>query len=166
MTSAPPPKRKRGAPKGNLNALRHGIYSDQLRRADLAALQGIDPTSLKDEIAVLRVVARRLVELIKNSESAAELANLIHNLTAVTNSLGRLIRVYSIVAQRKSDTDIIFGDVIAKITRELRLDSDEPPDPPFDPSALDLSELKELIRGQAEQFAQTADESPIASADQ
>jgi hypothetical protein len=166
MTGDPQTKRKRGAPKGNLNALRHGIYSEQLRGADISALQGIEPTSIKDEITVLRVIIRRLIELIKKAGSVEELTALVHNLTAVTNSLGRLIRVYSAVKASKSDGDRIFEDVIAQIARELKLDSDEPPDPPFDPSGLDLSELKELIQGQAEEPTQAADEVPTASADE
>jgi hypothetical protein len=166
MTGDPQTKRKRGAPKGNLNALKHGIFSEQLRGADISALQAIDPTSVKDEITVLRVILRRLIELIKSSESVTELTGLVHNLTAVSNSLGRLIRVYSAVTPKKSDGDRVFDDVIAQLTRELRLDSDEPPDPPFDPAGLDLSELKELIRGESEEPPQTADEAPVLSSDE
>jgi hypothetical protein len=182
MTDAPQAKRKRGAPKGNLNALKHGFYSEQLRRAEIAALEGVDPTSIKDEIGVLRVVVRRLIQLIKTSQSVPELTSLITTLSTLTGNLGRLIHVYSVVSPKKSEGDRILDEVLAKLTREFNLDSDEPPDPPFDPSALvlsddeelELSELKELIRGQAQEpvlseaegLAQTADEAPTASADE
>jgi hypothetical protein len=190
MTASPQTRRKRGAPKGNLNALKHGFYSEQLRRAEIAALEGVDPTSIKDEIGVLRVVVRRLIQLIKISESVPELTSLITTLSTLTGNLGRLIHVYSVVSPKKSEGDRLLDEVLAKLTRELNLDSDEPPDPPFDASCLvlsddeepvgsqaegpvlsaaeglDLSQLKELIRGQTEEPAQTADEALIVSADE
>jgi hypothetical protein len=51
---------KRGAPKGNTNALRHGYYSRQFRHFEPQDLDVIH-VNLESEIAGLRVAARRIM---------------------------------------------------------------------------------------------------------
>jgi hypothetical protein len=54
--------KKRGAPKGNLNALKHGFYTSRFSRAELISVKKINPTSLKDEILIIRLLVRRLLD--------------------------------------------------------------------------------------------------------
>ena len=61
-----PPKRRRGAPHGNKNALKHGFYSRQFKKADLVDLESADFIGLKDEITMLRVFMRRVIQLGKD----------------------------------------------------------------------------------------------------
>jgi len=57
-------KRRRGAPPGNHNALRHGLYSRLYRQSTLLHPDGTqDRYDLSDEIANLRLVLHRLLEL-------------------------------------------------------------------------------------------------------
>jgi hypothetical protein len=98
-------KRKRGAPKGNHNAVKHGFYSRALNKNeqlefDLAAgVQGFD-----EEIALLRfeikkaVVTGDLVRLVPLSKAADSLEKLMrtrHKLFTKDDTLkNRLISVY------------------------------------------------------------------------
>lgn len=78
-------KRKRGAPIGNQNALKHGYYSQQLSRKDkfdfrrAARMMGVE-----EEIALLRFE-------IKKAISNGDIKNLVP-LTKATQSLEKLIR--------------------------------------------------------------------------
>ena len=56
-------KGKRGAPKGNQNARKHGFYSkvlDEAERLDFELATGVD--GLDEEIALLRVKIKSLLE--------------------------------------------------------------------------------------------------------
>ena len=56
-------KGKRGAPKGNLNALKHGFYSrvlDDVGKMDMEAAAGV--AGIDDEIALLRVKIKSVLE--------------------------------------------------------------------------------------------------------
>lgn len=69
MTENPPlvaPKRKRGAPFGNHNALRHGFYSRSFTRTENSGLDSDIKGEFHDEINLARVNANRLAELLKD----------------------------------------------------------------------------------------------------
>ena len=56
-------RKKRGAPKGNQNARTHGLYSKALSEAEKLELADIaDITGIDDEIILLRIKLRQLVE--------------------------------------------------------------------------------------------------------
>jgi len=55
-------KRKKGAPKGNLNALKHGFYSrifDEAERYDFNLASGIE--GIDEEIALLRLEIKKAI---------------------------------------------------------------------------------------------------------
>jgi uncharacterized protein YjcR len=49
----------RGAPKGNLNALKHGFYSRLFRDAESSEADDDQLVNLENEITLLRVMIRR-----------------------------------------------------------------------------------------------------------
>jgi hypothetical protein len=57
------PKRRRDAPPGNLNAIKHGFYSRGFRTMDIKDLDAMLENGLESEISMLRVSTRRLLEL-------------------------------------------------------------------------------------------------------
>ena len=66
-----PEKRKRGAPKGNQNAVRHGYYSKILNARDRSDLNtAADMEGVDEEIALLRFE-------IKKAISGGDVANLV-----------------------------------------------------------------------------------------
>ncbi len=90
-------RRKRGAPKGNQNARKHGFYSRVLNEAEqldfelATGVEGID-----DEIALLRVKIKSILE---NDPENIKL------IMEATNTLARLIRTkYNITKEKKRRT--------------------------------------------------------------
>jgi hypothetical protein len=89
----PPISRGPGAPKGNLNALKHGFYSRQLTAADLADLAEIDDQfDLQDEAGLMRVYIRRLIERAGNPQDVQQAASLVRILCLASLTLNRLLR--------------------------------------------------------------------------
>ena len=66
---SPRPKRKRGAPFGNSNALRHGFYSRHFTSAENASLDADIKGEFIDEINIARINVLRLAELLKDHKN-------------------------------------------------------------------------------------------------
>ena len=105
-------KRKRGAPKGNQNARRHGFYSRVLDEADqldfelASGVEGID-----DEIALLRVKIKSILE--KDPEN-------IRLIMQVTNTLARLVKTrYNITKEQKKGLKEAIGNVLKDVALPL-----------------------------------------------
>ena len=63
LLEEPKVKRKVGAPPGNQNARKHGFYSKALTEEERASLaQAVDVDGLDNEIALLRVKVKSVVE--------------------------------------------------------------------------------------------------------
>ena len=63
-----------GAPKGNLNAIKHGFYSRRFRTGESQQLKSLAEPGLSDEIEMLRLVIRRVIDQIDEIERALQLA--------------------------------------------------------------------------------------------
>src|SRR5512135_1713917 len=94
---------RRGAPLGNLNALKHGFYARQFKKADLAGLENCDFEGLKDEIAMLRIYIRRLIQQGSESSDLYETAGILRILCLATTSLTRLIRTQHLLVSGTED---------------------------------------------------------------
>ena len=121
------PKRKRGGQKGNQNALKHGFYTRHLRASELKNLKDIDTAGLAEEIAMQRIVARRVVECIEQAQSYEEVAYLSKALSTVVNTLGRLLRTQRIIASPHSEAEATFLEALEAVHRELNIDNCNPP---------------------------------------
>ena len=104
--------RKRGAPRGNQNARKHGFYSrvlDEAERLDLELAQGVE--GVDDEIALLRVKIKSILE------SDPENVRLIME---ATNTLARLVRTrYNITKEQKKGLKEAIGNVLKDIALPL-----------------------------------------------
>ena len=105
-------KGKRGAPKGNQNALKHGFYSRALDEAEIldmeeaAGVNGID-----DEIALLRVKIKSVLE--KDPEN-------IKLIMQATNTLAGLVKArYNITAQQRKGLREAIGNVLRDVALPL-----------------------------------------------
>ena len=105
-------KGKRGAPKGNQNARKHGFYSkvldetEKLNFEKATRIEGID-----DEIALLRVKIMSLVE--RDPEN-------IKLIMQATNTLARLIRTrYNISKEDRKGLKDAIGTVLKDIALPL-----------------------------------------------
>ena len=104
--------RKRGAPRGNQNARKHGFYSkvlDEVERLDLELAQGVE--GVDDEIALLRVKIKSILG------SDPENVRLIME---ATNTLARLVRTrYNITKEQKKGLKEAIGNVLKDIALPL-----------------------------------------------
>jgi len=94
MTDTPPapPRRRRGAPLRNLNALKHGFYARKYRQADLEDLADCKFTGLKEEMTMLRVYMRSVIEQSSSASSLAESIDVLRVLAMAAASLTRMAR--------------------------------------------------------------------------
>jgi len=101
---------KRGAPKGNQNARKHGFYSQVLDEADKLQLEqawGIE--GIDEEIAILRV---KLCELIGKEPDRLDL-----HLEAA-NTIARLVKTrYNISKEQKKS----LKEAITKVLTEIAI---------------------------------------------
>ncbi|MFC1987245.1 hypothetical protein ACFLVH_01700 [Chloroflexota bacterium] len=105
-------KRKRGAPKGNQNARKHGFYSkvlDEVEQLDFELATGVE--GIDDEIALLRVKIKSLLE------SDPENIKLIMQ---ATNTLAKLVRTrYNISKEDKKGLKEAIGNVLRDVALPL-----------------------------------------------
>lgn len=106
----PEEKKKRGAPKGNQNARKHGFYAkvlDEAERLDFeyaSSVEGID-----DEICLLRV---KIKSLLRHDPQNIKL------MMQATNTLARLVRTrYNISPKDKKG----LKEAIANVLKDVAL---------------------------------------------
>ena len=82
-----------GAPKGNTNALKHGLYAKRYSLEETAGLRNMPPEDYQHEIFMMRVVVKNIFEI--HTELVALVEKLlasgqpaeVEGLTKITNSL-------------------------------------------------------------------------------
>jgi len=104
--------KKRGAPKGNQNARKHGFYSkvlDEAEQLDFELASGVE--GIDDEIALLRVKIKSLI---------AHDPDNIKLIMQATNTLARLIKTrYNITKEQKKGLKEAIGNVLRDIALPL-----------------------------------------------
>ncbi len=105
-------KRKRGAPKGNQNARKHGFYSkvlDEAERLDLESAS--DVSGIDDEIALLRVKIKSVLE--KDPEN-------IKLIMQATSTLATLVKTrYKITREQRKGLREAIGNVLRDVALPL-----------------------------------------------
>jgi len=105
-------KRKRGAPKGNQNARKHGFYSkvlDEAEQLDFELATGVE--GIDDEIALLRV---KIKSILANDPDNIKL------IMQTTNALARLVRTrYNISKEDKKGLKEAIGNVLRDVALPL-----------------------------------------------
>ncbi len=105
-------KRKRGAPRGNQNARKHGFYSkvlDEAEQLDFELATGVD--GIDDEITLLRVKVKSILE--------KDLDN-IKLIMQATNTLAGLVKTrYNITKEQKKGLKEAIGNVLKDIALPL-----------------------------------------------
>ncbi len=103
-------ERKRGAPKGNQNARKHGFYAkvlDEAEQLDFELASGVE--GIDDEIALLRVKIKSILE--HDPEN-------VKLIMQATNALERLIRTrYKITREQRKG----LKEAISNVLRDIAL---------------------------------------------
>jgi len=105
-------QRKRGAPKGNQNARKHGFYAkvlDEAEQLDFELATGVE--GIDGEIALLRV---KIKSILKNDPENIKL------ITQTTDALARLVRTrYNISKEDKKGLKEAIGNVLRDVALPL-----------------------------------------------
>jgi len=105
-------QRKRGAPKGNQNARKHGFYSrvlDETEQLDFELATGVE--GIDDEIALLRV---KIKSILGNDPDNIKL------IMQATNTLAKLVRTrYNISKEDKKGLKEAIGNVLRDVALPL-----------------------------------------------
>jgi hypothetical protein len=97
------PPRQRGAQPGNLNALKHGFYSRYFKANEIAAIQDLPTDDLSEEIAALRVIIRRILQLSADVNDVNTGLRLLSTLSAAAAQLSGLVKVQSLYLQSSAN---------------------------------------------------------------
>jgi hypothetical protein len=79
-----------------LNALKHGFYSKHFQRSEVKDLE--ENRDLREEIKMMRVVTRRLLEAAQECKEVGELSNLLNTLGLAATRVGGLMRTRKFLA--------------------------------------------------------------------
>lgn len=117
--------RRPGAQLGNTNALKHGFYTRRFKKQHLSGVENTNTKGLAEEIALIRIFTRRLVESCDSSADLYDLAGTLRAICLASSTITRIIKAQSIIANDPSD---FYRDVDEAI-RQVRIDLgvDAPP---------------------------------------
>jgi len=125
MSDSSPAPRRRGAPLGNRNALKHGFYSRLFSKIDLSDLKKIDVTDRSQDINALRVLVRLTIE---NAIAHGTPKDLINALFASSHALGTINRlIKSHQTDLANTADAALHQAINEVLSELQASVDPPP---------------------------------------
>ncbi len=116
-------RRRRGAPPGNTNALKHGFYSRAFREIDCHDLEQVTFQGLQDEITMLRVFIRRVTEISQSITTFPEAVSLLRVLSLASISLTRLLTTESVLLARSGHDQpgTSVGEAIKNLIGDLPL---------------------------------------------
>jgi hypothetical protein len=116
-------RRKRGGQPNNSNAVTHGLYSGQRQRAMCKANSDV-PIDLSDEIALMRMNIRRVMELSAESQDLEQSLQVLRVLSFASHALTRMIYVQALILPPEDDTAEALSEALAKTLETYR--SDDP----------------------------------------
>jgi hypothetical protein len=116
------PKRKRGGQPGNTNALKHGFYSHRFRNIELSDLDSALSDGLVDEIALLRVIIRRVFEYADTGDQDLDAwTRTLNTLGAASTRLAGLIRTQQVITGNGGDVVDVLSQAIGEVAHDLGL---------------------------------------------
>ena len=122
---SPSKSRKRGAPPGNLNALKHGYYSQQIKNAVPSDFDPERFSGLNEEIGLIRYHIRRVVEYGQNVEELETALSLLRGICMASTTLTRLIKTQSLLALHDDPISIPLRKAVEQLDLKIS-DSDLP----------------------------------------
>ena len=110
----------RGAPKGNLNALKHGFYSRLFHGSETSNLNDDQINNLEHEITLLRVMMWRTMELADGIDDLRQATRVLDALGAAAGRLANLLRAQKSLTETHSQVADEISIAIQQVNTELR----------------------------------------------
>ena len=111
---------RRGAPAGNLNAVKHGFYSSRFKKAERNALDSNEFPGLSQEIAMLRLFIRRVVQESANIQDYILLLETLRVVSLASSSLSHLCKTHTLLASSNNDVAEALSQAIQEVLAEKR----------------------------------------------
>jgi len=99
-----------------LNALKHGFYSKHFQKAELQDLE--EASDLQEEIAMMRVVTRRLLKMAHECKDKGELVTVLEALGLSSTRVAGSMRTQKLIGEGRDSFDEQINSVIDEITRD------------------------------------------------
>ena len=109
-------KNKRGAPYGNQNAYKHGFYARHFTPQEVTDFEEMEPLDVLNEIELVRVLMRRVVESLQSATTHAENLDTLRAICLGNFTLSRLIRTQFL--KPKDPQETLHG-LICEMLRDL-----------------------------------------------
>ena len=126
--STPSPRRP-GGQLGNINALKHGFYTRRFKKRDLSGVESTSIKGLAEEIALIRIFTRKLIESANPSADLYELAGVLRTICLASATITRIIKAQAFLTNDPSDFYRDVDEAIRQVRIEMGID-DPPPLPP------------------------------------
>jgi hypothetical protein len=118
--------RHRGGQLGNANALKHGFYTRRFKEKDISGVEQINVKDLAEEVALIRILARRLVEASSPSADLYELAGVLRAVCLASTTITRVIKTHALLSSASPNYQEEIEFAIQQVNRELRGDHSSP----------------------------------------
>ncbi len=119
MSETPHGKRKAGAQPGNTNALKHGFYSRSFKRQETQDLDAYLATGLEDEIVMMRIAIRRVMNLAE-PESLEEAVLALRALGHASSRLAGLLKVQKELGGEADRVSAALAEALNDVLKDLR----------------------------------------------
>ncbi len=100
-------------------SLKHGFYTRRLKKRDLTGVENTDSENLVDEIAIVRVFTRRLIESLDPEADAYQVASALRILCVALTTITRAMKVQHWISQNNSGLDEAIATAIREVNEEL-----------------------------------------------
>lgn len=131
----PSRSRRPGAQPGNNNALKHGFYTRRFRPRDLTGVESANIKNLAEEIALIRIFTRRVVEESVKDPDFYDVVSVLRAICLASGTVTRIIKTQSFLAADSSVFNVDMDQAIRQVRREMGLDPRPPSSPPDSGSA-------------------------------
>jgi len=131
MSSSQTTSRHPGGQIGNMNALKHGFYTRRIKKRDLSGVEDTNIKGLAEEIALIRIFTRRLVESADPSADLYELAGVLRTICLASATITRIIKAQAFLTNDPNDFDNEVDQAIRQVRIEMGID--KPPDSSLPP---------------------------------
>ncbi len=138
-----------GAPKGNRNALKHGLYARHLTPEAIDTLRRISPTDFQQEISIMRVLIKDLFEihhrLYSQKKPDIEAFRMVSNsISLAVSTLHSAVKTFSLIQGQNCSQDNSILEAIRKLPIFFQDDYLSNPDLSAPPKDILTIEAKDL----------------------
>ena len=116
----PSSSRHRGAPLGNQNNFKHGFYSRRLKKRDLTGVEATDSAGLLEEIALIRVFTRQLVESFNPDADFYEHADILRILCLASLAITRVNKAQYFLSTTGAGLSDEISEAIRQVNAEFK----------------------------------------------